>query len=952
MGGSSSKQAESRKGKGRSSDQSIREVAEHRDRAIQSVQTLRAQFRSECSYPDCKETLPPLDYEKIFDAWLDGSQAIPPRSQFSTWSCKLGHLTCVGCGGTPKFNSENFFTSLGVVNHCCDGGRLFTIWFLLAQFDKLCLEAEAISEKKNKADLKATPKPKPKVKTTVHGVGYGADISGMSPEGWSEDELFMTHHMMFTGHHAGLPLLAEKDLDLLDDNASQDRLLADTVKILGACLPPMDSDTTIELDMFRLGILFDKIIQLIRNDSIVDITDRLDVYQAIAGFIMKIANHPGLVHLLLDERPNKANTPGLGELSLASYFTLRGLDSTSRSKPLIACYGDTFLQVKTFFDMSRNPKATIQASHTWSSKESNKLLHDLVTCFETLDAVASRAVTPITDTQPEDTWTKFADDNKVTFTDEVLLHHRYTDHFNALQTSNRGRLTTISKEIATLKTSLPTGIFLKVAESRSDVMKVLIIGSEGTPYAGGLFTFDIFLDERYPATPPKMTFTLHGNDVDGESFNPNLHIHSGTVCLSLLNTWPGDPSQAWQPYKSTILSVLVSIQAMILGAPMPWENEPGFEGTGSTARNLAHKARVESRTLRFAIIAWLENKFADPQAKEHIWKDISQNYWQHNGMKVLEYVREWVSENPGLLDFGPTDYWLRHVKGINPKLPPGATQHNLAERLSTLLGIPYDPSAFPTVNIRVRESRSKRKSSASKNPTGSSKKLKGPATASTPQFKWVYARDKSVKMVRKACKEFGIGYASTIKASIEKLEAHVNEDLDVDDELVETWGELVLNASQSPIPHQDLENEFFDSMNWQKEIQKMAGGSQAPSGSFANLPIPTMTQPHVSVFGPSSITGSVGQTYTVYSTPGFPNPLPHHQATNPFHPSNGSSSSGSNTTKLSSKKSEDDKGAATPPVATFATPKFHFKSAKQPVTQSKGKGASTHHTITLEDSDE
>lgn len=46
---------------------------------------------------------------------------------------------------------------------------------------------------------------------------------------------------------------------------------------------------------------------------------------------------------------------------------------------------------------------------------------------------------------------------------------------------------TISKEVATMTTSLPTGIFLKIAESRSDVMKVMIVGSEGSPYAGGLF---------------------------------------------------------------------------------------------------------------------------------------------------------------------------------------------------------------------------------------------------------------------------------------------------------------------------------------------------------------------------------------------------------------------------------------------------------------------------------
>jgi hypothetical protein len=71
------------------------------------------------------------------------------------------------------------------------------------------------------------------------------------------------------------------------------------------------------------------------------------------------------------------------------------------------------------------------------------------------------------------------------YTDRLLGHQK---EFVALTTSpKKGRMNTISKEVATLTTSLPTGIFLKIAESRSDVMKVLIIGSEGSPYAGGLF---------------------------------------------------------------------------------------------------------------------------------------------------------------------------------------------------------------------------------------------------------------------------------------------------------------------------------------------------------------------------------------------------------------------------------------------------------------------------------
>jgi ubiquitin-protein ligase len=70
----------------------------------------------------------------------------------------------------------------------------------------------------------------------------------------------------------------------------------------------------------------------------------------------------------------------------------------------------------------------------------------------------------------------------------MLIYLGYQKDFTPLTSSpKKGRMNTISKEVATLTTSLPTGIFLKIAESRSDVMKVLIVGSEGSPYAGGQF---------------------------------------------------------------------------------------------------------------------------------------------------------------------------------------------------------------------------------------------------------------------------------------------------------------------------------------------------------------------------------------------------------------------------------------------------------------------------------
>ncbi|EME83678.1 uncharacterized protein MYCFIDRAFT_123837, partial [Pseudocercospora fijiensis CIRAD86] len=86
---------------------------------------------------------------------------------------------------------------------------------------------------------------------------------------------------------------------------------------------------------------------------------------------------------------------------------------------------------------------------------------------------------------------------------------------------------------------------------------ILIIGPQGTPYENGLFEFDLLCQNHFPTSPPRLEFrTTGGGRV---RFNPNLY-DDGTVCLSLLGTWSGEP---WDSEKSTIRQVLVSIQAMI-----------------------------------------------------------------------------------------------------------------------------------------------------------------------------------------------------------------------------------------------------------------------------------------------------------------------------------------------------------------------------------------------------
>jgi hypothetical protein len=280
------------------------------------------------------------------------------------------------------------------------------------------------------------------------------------------------------------------------------------------------------------------------------------------------------------------------------------------------------------------------------------------------------------------------------------------------------------------------------------------------------------------------------------SFMPiNLYIQKGhsivyrsytdmifIVCLSLLNTWEGNPNEMWQPNKSTVLSVLVSIQAMILGAPIPWVNEPGFGNQENTPQAKDHKLLMQTKTVKYAMIGWLENKFNLPESKEYVWKEISQTYWKHNGKTAFETVKAWAVDNPDLVRFGAKPMVARKRKGKNKEIQPelGPTQ-DLVEKLAQCLGLPYDNGS------------NKRKASSSGS-SNDSKKQKSDSIKSAPEdsvdYRWYYKGGKTTKEVRAACKEFGIGSASTIDSCVSKLEKHVNTKGKASEELVEKWGEM------------------------------------------------------------------------------------------------------------------------------------------------------------------
>ncbi|KAI3325257.1 UBC-like protein [Xylariaceae sp. AK1471] len=173
-------------------------------------------------------------------------------------------------------------------------------------------------------------------------------------------------------------------------------------------------------------------------------------------------------------------------------------------------------------------------------------------------------------------------------------------------------------EISTLKTSLPSGIFIRYAASRLDTMKILIISSCGTPYEHGFFEFDLFCPLEYPRVAPRMQFRT-----------------TAGVCLSLLGTWSGEP---WRPGQSTILQLLVSIQSMIL-CENPWYNEPGRENRVQRTESNNYNIQARDWTLQHAIKPWLSklsaNEIPDP-ILTGLWGNVVHFHLRHHAAEIKQ----------------------------------------------------------------------------------------------------------------------------------------------------------------------------------------------------------------------------------------------------------------------------------------------------------------------------
>ncbi|KAJ2903840.1 putative ubiquitin conjugating enzyme family protein [Zalerion maritima] len=405
--------------------------------------------------------------------------------------------------------------------------------------------------------------------------------------------------------------------------------------------------------------LLDTVADLLASDSLVELGDRPVVYHSLIAFLRALSRHPNHWKFIFETLPRFPNLEGrLMEFSLvrSSELLPKAAEDVKNPRPsLLTLLHKLSVNAANFeekakklkFDMEDgkpDPLVALCAEIRKIRSEMDRL-HSLVTDEMDVDELASNAVAapPVTDMpdKPKTTlelakfFHKWHQEHCIAEVDDddLAFCHSYANKNSGNPAPNR--MKRIFTEITAMKTSLPEGIFVRYGSSRPDLMKILMVGSPGTPYENGLFEFDLLCVPQYPQQPPRMKFLSTGGGK--YRLNPNLY-NDGKICLSLLGTWEGQP---WIPATSTILQILVSIQAMVL-CEEPWYNEPGREHRKDHKSSKKYNESTQQGTMACAMRPWLED--CNP-AREKIWGRVVSVIIAAKHEPMLNTLLKWRRDN-------------------------------------------------------------------------------------------------------------------------------------------------------------------------------------------------------------------------------------------------------------------------------------------------------------------
>ncbi|KAK4446778.1 hypothetical protein QBC34DRAFT_410814 [Podospora aff. communis PSN243] len=581
------------------------------------------------------------------------------------WTC------CGGCGGfcSPQdthhpISASNQDPCLNIT-WCCHPSRLFLIFAIACGLDGPVRRAQVPKVgdgSQSQTTSLAGPGSQPGTPVSTKGKGVGKFIAPKSKYEYQQAESKLKKGTGYGGREDQYSAQQRQHSQSSRPNLQREthlrnQKMAKYFCALAILLPSYSRDTTSEDDdlsfdysrqpgvafMAARSPLIRKVTELLRQGSVDEISEHHQIYSAVLQLLNSMLEHDDLIPLLYQDQVCYRATEQLPSLT----FTRNGVTAPDVANPA----ENTQSLHKLLQMLSENCGHFLRTAslhmEEFKSNEEQRLIHSAKEIIETAKRLENMRATTYpapsgkTPSNPEpsnygSSIRTRALSRKVAREAEIETRGRIDEEAAAWHRENcireipdedilksfffvkqakkvvtgaqevlPGRMKALTKQITTLRTSLPDGIYVRHGASRLDVLKVLMVGPKGTPYEHGLFEFDMFCPAKFPDVPPDTHFhTTGGGRV---SFNPNLYSN-GKVCLSLLGTWDG---QGWEPNKSTLLQVLVSIQAMILN-DQPWYNEPGRELTVADARSKKYNKEIWLLTIEHAMIYWVEKRLVPP----------------------------------------------------------------------------------------------------------------------------------------------------------------------------------------------------------------------------------------------------------------------------------------------------------------------------------------------------
>ncbi|KAK2829910.1 hypothetical protein FQN49_007134 [Arthroderma sp. PD_2] len=410
--------------------------------------------------------------------WSEGAQGNPKKGCYlcaaTCSSCRA--LTCLGCGNKPQKSKKPREIEGYYMDWCCRNGRLFGMWLLLARYDRVEIRWQTSSTSEN-TSAKCKTYANSRKTQDARGIGY-ADSS------LSQNNPFAA---LFFDGSGPPPASLDRPLRFQGADKKTDEFVGKIFDFVSVMIPgPANKNLPPELHgMLQLGLLLDKVAELLRNDSLDDVTRREHVYKNVFNLVVKLGSHPELIDLVQATRYHKQQTPGLEVLSSS-------LKSLPDSPPLVL--GDKIASVGERLKQLAKQSAIVldaaesQDLNTRSGKDLLDCCEDIVAIYASIADNKRSLADEVGENSPQEKWEAFHQEHAVSRDETVFEQsHAYYRRALAMQHSSPGRIKRMVTEVANMSTSLPIGIFVKVSESRPDIMRCLIMGPPDSPYGYALF---------------------------------------------------------------------------------------------------------------------------------------------------------------------------------------------------------------------------------------------------------------------------------------------------------------------------------------------------------------------------------------------------------------------------------------------------------------------------------